>query len=542
MKKLFALMVMLVAVTMSSFAKEFTKEQTALRLDVVRFLSNEGFQPKIDQDGDVSFKKGDRTYYVIINSNWNDPFLVTLYKEFSYDDSGLYTRKNIESCISAVATHRTVKLYCMDDIYTFRTDILCKNAEVFKSTFYSIMDEMEEAMRHVITNIESGLGGVDVTGNRDAVFEKAMEFYRKDEYDKTFPIFKQLAESGYGKAYGYMGLAYELGEGTDIDTELMVKNYEKAIENGYNWCAYRLGNYYYNKADYVKAMSNYVKCGANENGFRSEALYMAGTMHERGEGTVKNLTQAILCYRKSVQYSTEMECDARLALARLGEVVDKREDFVDATRTMLMGLSVSEMYETGYEYEQGLNSRYVSLPKAYAFYKAAADRGYTKAYTKMGEIYVSKYYPFNDKAASDKYYKKALKIYKQKETSDGEACYELGRMYQNGYGVVSDKEQAKFYYKSGALLGDKNASWRFGLLCKEEMEYPEAYKFFLKAAEKGQGMAMYELAKLYEDGLGVTMSREKAIEWYTKCANSSYVARSSARKALKRLGSYEEKD
>lgn len=542
MKKLFVLVVMLVAVTMSSFAKDLTKEQMAIRLDVVKYLSKEGFQPKIDKDGDVTFSKDDRTYFVIINENWSEPYLITLYKEYSYEENGLYTKKNIESCISAVATHRVVKLYCMADSYTFRADMFCKNAEVFKNSFYSLMEEFEEARKHVVTNLNSGLGGMDVTGNMEGVFEKAMEFYRNDEYDKSFPLFKILAESGFGKAYGYMGLAYELGEGTSTDNALMIKNYEKAIESGFNWCAYRLGNYYYNNADYAKAMTNYIKCGANENGFRSEAFYKAGTMHERGEGTDKNLTQAIMCYRKSVQYSTDLECDARQALVRLGEVVDKREDFVDATKTMLMGLSVQEMYETGYEYEQGLNSRYVSLPKAYAFYKAAADRDYTKAYTKMGEIYVSSYYPFNDKAASDKYYKKAFKIYKQKESSDGEACYELGRMYQNGNGVATDKEQAKFYYKSGALLGDKNASWRFGLICKDEMEYPDAYKFFLKAAEKGQGMAMYELAKLYEEGLGVTMSRERAIEWYTKCVNSNYVARSDARKALKRLGAIEEKD
>ena len=155
---------------------------------------------------------------------------------------------------------------------------------------------------------------------------------------------------------------------------------------------------------------------------------------------------------------------------------------------------------------------------------------------------MSSYYPFNDKSKSDKFYQKAFKIYKQKEGSSGEACYELGRMYQSGYGIAADQEQAKYYYKSGALLGDKNASWRFGLICKDEMEYPDAYKFFLKAAEAGQGMAMYELAKLYEEGMGVNMSRERAIEWYTKCAESNYVARTDARKALRRLGAIEEKD
>ena len=40
-----------------------------------------------------------------------------------------------------------------------------------------------------------------MTGNKEGVFEKAMEFYHNDEYDKSFPIFKLLAESGYGKQY-----------------------------------------------------------------------------------------------------------------------------------------------------------------------------------------------------------------------------------------------------------------------------------------------------------------------------------------------------
>ena len=541
MKRIFSI-IMLVAAIAGIQAKDLNKEQMAIRLDVVKYLSKEGFQPKIDTDGDVKFIKDERTYFTIINENWNEPYLITLYIEYPYQDTGNFTKKNIEGCISIVAQQKVVKLYCFKDAYAFRADIFCKDAEIFTNSFYRLMDEFETARKNVVATLESGLGGMDVTGNKEGVFEKAMEFYRMDDFSKSYPIFKMLADAGYGKAYGYMGLAYELGEGTSVNYDLMVENYEKAIENGYNWCAYRLGNYYYKKGNYTKAMSNYVKCGANENGFRSEALYKAGSMHEKGEGTDENRAQAILFYRKSVQYAIDLACDARLALMRLGETVDKKEDFVDATKTMLMGLSPKEMYETGFEYEQGLNNRFVSLPKAYAFYKAAADANYTKAYTKMGEIYISDYYPFNDKTKSDKFYQKAFRIYKQKESSSGEACYELGRMYQNGYGTEINQEQAKYYYKSGALLGDKNASWRFGLICKEEMEYPEAYKFFLKAAEAGQGMAMYELAKLYEEGMGVNMSRERAIEWYTKCAKSNYVAHTDAKKALRRLGAIEEKE
>ena len=111
----------------------------------------------------------------------------------------------------------------------------------------------------------------------------------------------------------------------------------------------------------------------------------------------------------------------------------------------------------------------------------------------------------------------------------------ISYMYQYGNGVEKDIEQAKFYYKSGALKGSADASWHYGLVCKDDMEYADAYKYFKLAAEKGQGMAMFELAKLYEDGLGVTQSKKSAIEWYEKCSKSQYKARTDALKALKRL-------
>ena len=46
---------MLVATAIGIQAKDLNKEQMAIRLDVVKYLSKEGFQPKIDTDGDVKF-------------------------------------------------------------------------------------------------------------------------------------------------------------------------------------------------------------------------------------------------------------------------------------------------------------------------------------------------------------------------------------------------------------------------------------------------------------------------------------------------------
>lgn len=541
MKRILSIIGLLLFMVIGLKAKDFNKEQLALRLELVKFLSSEGFQPKIDEDGDVVFKYNDLKHYLIINADWNNPFIVTLYIQFSYDNDQ-YTRKNLENCISTVAQHKVVKLYCMEKSFVYRSDIFCENADVVKMAFYPMLEQIDAARKDVATTLAAGLGGIDITNNKDAVFEKAIEYYRNEEYNMSFPLFKYLAGSGFEKAYGYLGLAYELGEGVSQDESLMKKYYDKAMENGVYWCAYRLGYYHYTKRNYANAMNNFIKCGANENPFRSDALYLAGKMHENGEGTERSVTQAILCYKKSVQYATQLECDARLALIRMGETIEHEDEFVDATKTMLMGLTPKEMYKTGEEYELGMNNRYVSLTKAYAFYKAAADKGYTKAIIKMGEIYISKFYPFNDKVKSDKYYSKAIRIYKKNIKSDGNACYELGNMYHNGYGIEKNLEQAKYYYKSGALLGDINAAWKIGLIYKDEMEYADAFKFLLKSADGGQGMAMYELAKLYENGLGTSYNKDKAIEWYQKCSVSSCKASSDAKKALKRLDTNADKE
>lgn len=542
MKNILFIIVLLAVAVIKATAKDFTPEQKALRLDIVKYLSTEGYKPQIDSDGDVWFEKNGDKYFVVISAIRSNPYLITLYQEFSYnnEDEGVYTRKNVERSIPIALKRKAVKLFCMDYSYTYRVDLFCKNVSIFKNSLYRLIDEMIRTRSDVKSFINLIPSDIDFS-DKNAVFNKAMEYYRVDNFDKSFPIFKILSEEAYTKSYGYMGLAYEFGEGVPKDDDLMISYYEKAIENGYNWCAYRLGKYFYDKGDYQKAIANYERCGANENGFRSEALYQAGQMYEGGIGVQMNREKAIFYYRKSVQYSTELECSARLALMNLGEIVEKEEDFSDATKTMLMGMTAMEMYDAGLEYEQGLNKRYVSLPKAYAYFKAAADEDYTKAYAKMGEIYRSKYYPFNDMSMSDKFYKKALKAFKKKIDSDGDACYELGRIYQNGYGVNVDSEQAKYYYKLGALKGNANASYEFGLICKNNMEYPEAARFFQQATDKGLYRAMFELAKLYEKGYGVTFNREKAIELYTKCLESNSDIQSKARVALEVLGAEKEK-
>jgi len=49
-----------------------------------------------------------------------------------------------------------------------------------------------------------------------------------------------------------------------------------------------------------------------------------------------------------------------------------------------------------------------------------------------------------------------------------------------------------------------------------------AIKYLTKAAERGHVQAQYELAFMYENGIGSEIDIKKAIDWYTAAASHGY--------------------
>lgn len=54
------------------------------------------------------------------------------------------------------------------------------------------------------------------------------------------------------------------------------------------------------------------------------------------------------------------------------------------------------------------------------------------------------------------------------------------------------------------------------------IDYVEAVKWFLKAAEQGLAKSQCNMGYMYQTGKGVAQDSEKAVEWYTKAANQGY--------------------
>ena len=529
--------ILLVFAPIIAIAEGFDKEQMKLRMEIVQFLSHEGIKSTIDRDGDVTFEIDDLKYFFIIREKLTgpNPFLISLYQGRHYND--VYTKENMLKCINLVNQLNVVKLICEESSYGYIGSIFCKDINVVKTSFRPLLNQYRQAQSLVEFVFNSDLKGVDLINNKGQVLDYALELYAQENYDDYVTILKYLVATGYEQAYGFLGLSYETGNGVEKNEAKMIEMYNKAVKAGYNWCAYHLGQHYERTQNYDQALKSYIQCSSNDGTFRSYAFYAIGNIYENGLGVESSIPDAVKYYLKSVQYSKVLESKARLALIRLGKEIEPIESFIPVEESKIKGLSAADIYNIGLDYESGRNNRYVSLSDAYSYFCVAAQKKYPKALIKMGEIYTSKYYPFNDSEKSYKYYQRASKILKQviMEKGDAEACYDLGEMIYHGKGGEKDIDLANELFKMGASKGHPEACYKTGLLCLSELDYPEAYKYFRRAADSDVGLAMFELAKLYESGLGVRYDLDEAIQWYTKCASTYCEKRTEAKEALDRL-------
>lgn len=149
------------------------------------------------------------------------------------------------------------------------------------------------------------------------------------------------------------------------------------------------------------------------------------------------------------------------------------------------------------------------------------------------------------------------------EEGDPMAVYYLGRMYDEGLGVESNKEKALQYYqtadaaqnaaasaqlgkmmiagegitknpklgieflKKAAYAGNIDAFYELGNMYEngtsvdKNMTY--AFGFYFMAALRGDARSQLAIARSYLNGSGVPQDYENAVKWYARSANQGYV-------------------
>ncbi len=101
--------------------------------------------------------------------------------------------------------------------------------------------------------------------------------------------------------------------------------------------------------------------------------------------------------------------------------------------------------------------------------------------------------------------------------------------FQKGWKAYSATDYATALAEWQALAdaGDRNACYGMGLLYGNgfgvDLNDDLALKYYLVAAEKGHAEAQYNLGVMYQNGWGVPMNEEEGVDWYLQAADQGIV-------------------
>ncbi len=125
------------------------------------------------------------------------------------------------------------------------------------------------------------------------------------------------------------------------------------------------------------------------------------------------------------------------------------------------------------EYEDGmLLYNKDSMEEAIASFTASVDLGFAKAAEQLGTMYFDGFYLKkddwnswkNDFKESKKWYAKALQLWQtEADLGDADAQYNLGRLYDYGYGVPRDANKAAEFFTLAAAQGHAGAQKRLAV-------------------------------------------------------------------------------
>ena len=161
------------------------------------------------------------------------------------------------------------------------------------------------------------------------------------------------------------------------------------------------------------------------------------------------------------------------------------------------------------------------IPRAIDLYTKAADEGVSMAMNQMGVLYLEGEYVEKDVERADSYFQEAAKL------GNTMAMVNLGEIYRQGLGGKTDEELAASYYKKAADLGDTTGIYLLGCSYGDGMGVEKNdffyYKFCYDAALGGNQEAMCRIGRFYITGELGFKDESKGAEWYQKAADTGSV-------------------
>ena len=431
----------------------------------------------------------------------------------------IYTRLNKRDAALQHYSHaRRIIAEKPDGVETFRKIWLCcQLAELYFSI--NQQTEFEESLRELVYLIEIHSAHTNNLGELYTILAVMAETYDKDVMRSFLPKMKEQADKGNPDALFAMGLWYSIGG-------------------------------VFRKEPDTKTSNEYLLRAAKQG--HSRAQYVLGLRYARGEGIVKNMSEAAKWYYKAVgsrwgEVQLVKEYNWGLTYTNSGGVFMCDAETVKRLRKTAEQGNAEAQYNLGVAYLNG-DGIASDVSEAVKWYRKAAEQGYAKAQYNLGCCYANGEGITENIFEAMKWYRKAM------EQGLVELQFWLGYCYANGVGVAKDMSEAVKWYRKAAEQGHAKAQYNLGccydkdgiasdMSCcymmtsqeKREIEslginvfwrFPsanyddmsEAVKWWYKAAEQGCAKAQYNLGLCYVYRMGITGDIQDRVKWFRKAA------------------------
>ena len=312
-----------------------------------------------------------------------------------------------------------------------------------------------------------------------------------------------LAESGDMYAQNELASIY-----SGKDDEKSLRWCKQSAEQGYFHSCNKLGNIYYNRGDYEEANKWYELAGQAGYDWGWTNL---GNDYRDGRGVNEDKDRAVELYQKS--YNMKGEAAGQSANS-IGNIYYGMENYEEANKWYELAgeigydwgwCNLANNYSNGRGTSEDKDKAIGYYEKSYALNGGAAG----ECANYIGVIY------YNREA-----YEEALEWFEK----SGKAGFDVGwgnlaACYFHGNVVSEDKEKAIEFYINGFNLNGSNAgeyAYKIGELYHNKGDDKEANKWYEKSGDAGFENGLFNLANNYNNGVGLSEDKDKAIELYEK--------------------------
>jgi TPR repeat protein len=354
-------------------------------------------------------------------------------------------------------------------------------------------------------------------GNHNAEYKVAMNEQHAADARRWFT---RAAEGGHVEAQYMLGnwAFFSIGL-PQQDAQTAIRWYTKAAQSGHAKAAAELGQLYATGANGVSpdyaAAAKWLTPGA-EAGIPF-AQYHLGALHYYGRGVPRNIGAAA---KWLVKAAGQGHVDAQALLGEMYHATDP-PDLVKARYWSEKAAAAGggqALFALGVTHGNG-----VGVPqdkkKAMEYYVKAVKAGYWRARYDIAVLIVEGQAVGRDDAKAVRWLQPvAERAPDQFDTNQrftiANAQWLLGIIYKKGANnVPADSDQAIYWFEKAARGGHVESQRWYGQMLVERQQYSEAATWLRAAAEKGDGLAQYNLGYLYLKGWGVAQSQEEGVAW-----------------------------